>query len=106
MGKHFLWLLHYACIAVFSVQALSAQIQVLAVTDAATFTPGLPFYGSLATVFCTGLTGVNGVQSATSYPLPYQIAGVSVTISGGIAPLLAVADLGSYHRSIFRCPDS
>jgi uncharacterized protein (TIGR03437 family) len=104
MGKDFLWLLHYACIAVFAVQALSAQIQVLAVTDAATFTPGLPFYGSLATVFCTGLTGTNGVQSASSYPLPYQIAGVSVTISGGMAPLLAVADLGSYQQINIQVP--
>jgi uncharacterized protein (TIGR03437 family) len=74
-----------------------------AVTDAATFTPGLPFAGSLATVFCTGLTGI-GTQTATSFPLPFQIAGVSVTISGTSAPLLAVGNLGGYQQINIQVP--
>jgi uncharacterized protein (TIGR03437 family) len=82
----------------------SAQVRILAITDGATFTPGVPNYGSLATVFCTGLTGIHGVQSATQYPLPNQIAGVSVRFVGNLAPLLAVADLGSYQQVNFQVP--
>jgi uncharacterized protein (TIGR03437 family) len=82
----------------------TAQIRVLAVTDGATFTPGLPYYGSLATVFCTGLNGLNGIQGAPQYPLPYSIAGVTVYVSGAPAPLLAVADLGGYQQVNFQVP--
>jgi|ERR1017187_8150514 uncharacterized protein (TIGR03437 family) len=91
-------------IAAFAIQTATAQIKVLAVTDAATFTPGMPYYGSLASVFCTGLTGINGIQSANSLPLPYELAGVSVTVSGATAPLLAVADLGSYQQINIQVP--
>ena len=88
-------------IALLAIHTAFAQIQVLAVTDAATFTPGLPFACSLATVFCTGLTGINRSQAATSYPLPYQIDGVSVTINGMSAPLLAVGNPGGYQQINF-----
>lgn len=91
---------------VFAIQTAAAQIHVLAVTDAAAFTPGIPYYGSLASIFCTGLTGVHGVQSANSLPLPYELGGVSVTVSGGSAPLLAVADLGGYQQINIQVPAS
>jgi uncharacterized protein (TIGR03437 family) len=94
----------FVFLAVLAIHTASAQIRVLAVTDAATFTPGLPFSGSLATVFCTGLTGITGVQSAANYPLPDQIAGVSVTINGTSAPLLAVADSGGYQQINIQVP--
>jgi uncharacterized protein (TIGR03437 family) len=90
--------------AALTIQTATAQIQVLAVTDAATFTPGMPYSGSLASVFCTGLTGIGGIQSASQYPLPYQIAGVSITVSGGSAPVLAVADFGSYQQINIQVP--
>jgi len=86
--------------------AAMAEIRVLAVTDSATFTPGLPQYLSLATIFCTGLTGINGVQQAAGYPLPYQIAGISVTVGGAAAPLLAVADLLSYQQINIQMPNT
>lgn len=84
---------------------LSAQtIRILAVTDAATFAPGLPYSGSLASIFCTGLTAISGIQSASTLPLPYQLVGVSVTVNGADAPLLAVADLGGYHQINIQVP--
>lgn len=88
------------------IPSTTAQIRVLAVTDSATFTPGLPYVGPLATVFCTGLTGIVGVQAAREYPLPYEIAGVSVNVSGGSAPLLAVADLSGYQQINIQMPYS
>src|SRR4051812_35170530 len=68
---------------VFSILAIgSAQstqdIKIIAVTNSADFQPGLSDRGSLASIFCTGLKTVDGIQSATQYPLPYDIAGVSV----------------------------
>jgi uncharacterized protein (TIGR03437 family) len=94
----------YFAIATVAIRTATAQIQVLAVTDSATFTPGLPYYGSLASVFCTGLTGIDGIQSAKQYPLPYEIAGVSVTVSGTGAPLLAVVDFGTYQQINIQVP--
>ena len=88
---------------VFAPEA-TAQIQVLAVTDSASFTPGLPSGGSLASIFCTGLNAIDGIQSHTEYPLPYEIAGVSVTVSGVAAPLLAVANLGGYQQINIQVP--
>src|ERR1043166_4294319 len=86
-------------IALFMVQTATAQIRVLAISDSAGFTPGLPAVGSFASVGLVGLTGINGVQSATGYPLPYNLAGVSVRVDGTDAPILAVAARGGYHRT-------
>lgn len=91
-------------IAFTAIQTITAQIRVLSVTDSATFTLGLPAYGSLASVFCTGLTCIVGTQSAKQYPLPYEIAGVSVRVSGYPAPLLGVADLGIYQQINIQVP--
>jgi uncharacterized protein (TIGR03437 family) len=78
-----------------------AQIQILAVVNSASYQAGLPEAGSLATIFCTGLTGIADVVSpATQSPLPVQLAGVQVTVNLGAAPLLAVADLGSGMQQI------
>jgi hypothetical protein len=68
------------------------QIGNIAVTNAASFERGLPGNGSVGTVFCTGLT-VQGVSAAHDVPLPFSLAGVSVTIGGMAAPLFAVANL-------------
>jgi uncharacterized protein (TIGR03437 family) len=80
----------------------AAEIMVLALTDAATFTPGLPQVGSLGTIFCTGLTGISGVQTATRYPLPFEMSGVSVWVHSIKVPLLAIADFGSYQQINFQ----
>jgi uncharacterized protein (TIGR03437 family) len=83
-----------------------AQIQILAVVNAASYQAGIPEPGSLAAIFCTGLTGITGVVSPdTVDPLPLQLAGVQVTVNLGAAPLLAVADLGAGMQQInFQVP--
>jgi uncharacterized protein (TIGR03437 family) len=83
---------------------LAAQIQITAVTTSAGFVPGLPGLGGLATIFVRGLTGVSGIIGASSFPLPYQIAGVQVRFGSLSAPILAVADLGSYQQINVQVP--
>jgi uncharacterized protein (TIGR03437 family) len=80
----------------------SCQIGNIVVTSAASFQRGLPAPGSIATIFCTGLT-VTGVVAATGTPLPYMLEGVTVTIFGAAAPLFA-ADLGGYQQINFQVP--
>ena len=94
-----IWL---ACILWLTSAGLArAQIQILAVVNSASYQTGLPEPGSLATIFCTGLTGIAGIVSpATQYPLPLELAGVRVTVNLGAAPLLAVADLGGGVQQI------
>jgi uncharacterized protein (TIGR03437 family) len=76
-----------------------------AVVNSASYAPGLPFAGGLATVFLTGLTGINGIVAADRYPLPTQLAGVSVKVNGELAPLLAVASLPGGEQQInFQVP--
>ncbi len=73
----------------------SVKIKIEAIVNAASFQPGLPDGGSLATIFCSGLdsslTGQAGtVIAPASSPLPTQLAGVQVSINGAPAPILAV----------------
>jgi len=76
-----------------------------AVVNSASYAPGLPFAGGLATVFLSGLTGINGIIAADRYPLPTQLAGVSVKVNGELAPLLAVASLPGGEQQInFQVP--
>jgi hypothetical protein len=66
---------------------------------------GLPFAGSLATVFLHGLMGINGIIAADNFPLPTQLAGVSVKVNGELAPILAVASLpGDWQQINFQVP--
>jgi uncharacterized protein (TIGR03437 family) len=92
-------------VIVANVPYAAAQIRVLAVTTSAGFTPGLPSAGSLASIGLTGLAGIQGVQTVTGYPLPYELEGVSVTVNGTPAPILAVADLGAYQQVNIQVPD-
>ena len=95
-------LLYFAAV-VITPQA-RGEIRMLAITSAAGFMPGLPQPGSLATAFCTGLTGISGVIPANSNPLPHSIQGVGVVVGGIDAPLLAVADFGGYQQINFQVP--
>jgi uncharacterized protein (TIGR03437 family) len=74
------------------------------ITNAATFATGLPPPGGLATIFCSNLQGIRGVVRATSFPLPHELAGVSVFVSGFPAPLLAVADVNGQQQINFQVP--
>jgi uncharacterized protein (TIGR03437 family) len=94
--------------ATFALQALlpavlTGQIGNVVVTNAASFQAGLPAPLSIGAIFCTGLT-VSGVVGAPGTPLPFTLAGVTVTVGGVPAPLFAVADLGGYQQINFQVP--
>jgi uncharacterized protein (TIGR03437 family) len=81
--------------------------------NAASFQPGLPNGGALATMFVSGLTAppINakpGVYVASGLPLPYQLGGVQVGFYGYNAPILAVVipETGSsqYSQINFQVP--
>ncbi|MCC6585886.1 MAG: hypothetical protein IT168_04130 [Bryobacterales bacterium] len=82
---------------------VSAQIGNIAVTSGASLLPGLPPKGSIAAIFCTGIS-LSGSVSASGNPLPATLAGVTVTIGGVAAPLFAVADLGPYQQINLQVP--
>lgn len=79
-------------------------VQNIVVTSAASFQAGLPPPGSIATIFCAGLS-VQGLITATDLPLPYTLAGVTVTVGGLPAPLFAVAELAGYQQINLQVPD-
>ena len=74
-----------------------------AVVNAASFGPGL-VPGSLATVFGTGITSLPGIVSATTFPLPTELAGTSVTLNGVRVPITAVADVNGIEQINFQIP--
>jgi len=84
----------------------NGQIRVLTITSSATFTTGLLKPGSLASIFCTGLTVVPDLVAADGYPLPRTLAGVRVTFGATDARILAVANLagGAYQQINVQIP--
>jgi uncharacterized protein (TIGR03437 family) len=67
------------------------QPKIEAIVNAATFQPGLPYGGGLATLFVSGLSGTPGTYlAASSAPLPFALAGVGVEVNYALAPILAV----------------
>jgi uncharacterized protein (TIGR03437 family) len=67
------------------------QPKIQAIVNAATFQPGLPYGGGLATLFVSGLTGPPGTYlAASSAPLPFALAGVEVDVNYTRSPILAV----------------
>lgn len=73
------------------------------VVNAASGAPGLS-PGSIGTIYGARLTTVNGIAQATTYPLPRELAGTSVTVSGYRAPLYAVASVGNQEQINFQVP--
>lgn len=69
-----------------------SQAKIVAVVNAASFQPGLPYGGALATAYVSGLVGLKtGTYLApSSQPLPYSLGGIGVKVNGALAPLLAV----------------
>jgi len=97
------------CIALLlaiSVEGRS-EIRILQVYSAIA-TPGLPAPGSLATVYCTGIDGIEGTLEGSGVPLPTSLGGVRVTFGAVDAPLLAVKDVRSgdnaYQQINFQVP--
>jgi uncharacterized protein (TIGR03437 family) len=76
----------------------------MAVVNSASYQAGISEPGSLATIFCTGLTGVTGVVSPdTLTPLPLELAGVQVTVNF-VRPrcLQSLTWAGECNRSISK----
>lgn len=74
------------------------------IVNAASFTSGLASPGGLGTIFCSNLKGIGSVVRAVGFPLPYEVAGVSVSVGGFPAPLLAVADWNGWQQINFQVP--
>jgi len=79
------------------------QVVPAGVVNAASFVLPPPI-GSLATVFGTDLSKINGIVQAAGTPLPTQLAGVSVTVGGVAAPILAVANVNGQEQINFQVP--
>ena len=63
----------------------------VAVENAAGFQSGLPAPGGLGSLFVDGIP-VTGTVVAPELPLPTQLAGITVSVDGIAAPILAVAN--------------
>jgi uncharacterized protein (TIGR03437 family) len=79
------------------------QIGSIVVTSAAGFEPGLPAKGSIAAVFVTGLTGIEGIITA-GLPLPTELAGVRIRVGGTYAPIFDVAAVDGFQQINFQVP--
>ncbi|MCZ2151704.1 MAG: hypothetical protein LC126_28510 [Bryobacterales bacterium] len=88
----------------FMALTLSGQMGDVVVTSAASFEFGLPPPGSIAAIFCSGLTGITETIQAAGFPLPRELGGVRVTIGGAPAPILAVAPVEGYHQINVQVP--
>ena len=74
-----------------------------AVVNAASFLPGVS-PGGLASIFGQDLSSVTGTLVATTNPLPTQLADVSVSVNGVLAPLFVVALSASQDQINFQVP--
>jgi uncharacterized protein (TIGR03437 family) len=92
--------------AIFSSMPIGrAEIKILAVTSSTDFQSATIAPGSLESIWCTGLTGIQGVVDANGPVLPTQLAGISVYAGGAAnAPILAIADLGGYQLINIQIP--
>ncbi len=91
------------CLAV-AAGGLRAEVAILSVTSGASFESGLPPKGSIATIFCRGLTGIDKVAQASGTPLPFTLAGVRVVVGGATAPLFAVAPGEAFQQINIQVP--
>jgi len=70
----------------------AVQFTANSIGNAASYHPGLPEAGGLATLFVTGVN-VSGLETTSGDPLPAELAGVSILVDGVPAPMLAVAGI-------------
>ncbi len=75
----------------------------LSITNAASFMPGLT-PGSLVTIFGEHLSSVEGIVSASGFPLPTRLGGTSVTVGGTEAPLFTVANVEGSEQINLQVP--
>jgi uncharacterized protein (TIGR03437 family) len=75
----------------------------VAVVNAASFLDGIS-PGALVTIFGDNLSDVNGVVVASTNPLPYELAHVSVDVNGVPAPIFSVAYNGTEDQISIQVP--
>ena len=84
--------------------ASTLDVPASSIVNGASFAPGLPLPGGLASVFLRGLN-LPGTMIASGSPLPLVLAGVSILVGGASAPILAVAPVASGMQQInFQVP--
>jgi hypothetical protein len=71
-------------------QGSPLQFSWQAITNGASFNPGLPAPGGLATLFVSGLNLTSPVN-ANGFPLPVNLAGISILVNGTPAPILTAS---------------
>lgn len=79
------------------------QLSSAGVVHAASFEPGL-VAGSLASIFLSGVRDSPGISRAINIPLPLSLDGVSVTMDGAVAPILAVANVDGAEQINVQVP--
>jgi uncharacterized protein (TIGR03437 family) len=79
------------------------QLSSAGVVHAASFEPGL-VAGSLASIFLSGVRDSPGISRALNIPLPLSLDGVSVTMDGAAAPILAVANVNGAEQINVQAP--
>lgn len=79
-------------IDVVKIAPAGRPIPIDGIANAASFQPGLPMSGGLASMFVHG-PNFSGTVQANGTPLPSELAGVSMLINGIPAPILSVSDL-------------
>jgi uncharacterized protein (TIGR03437 family) len=85
------------------VGSVAPRITATGVVNAASFLAGLTA-GSLATVFAAGVLDTAGILAASQAPLPAALGGVSVTVNGIAAPILAIANVNGREQVNFQVP--
>jgi uncharacterized protein (TIGR03437 family) len=81
-------------IGVVKISPAGTPLAIAGIANAFSFNPGLPAPGGLASIFVSGLN-ISGTVTANGFPLPAELAGVSVLVDGQEAPLLGVANVPS-----------
>lgn len=79
------------------------QLSSSGVVHGASFEPGL-VAGSLASIFASGVRETSGISRALNVPLPLSLEGVSVTMDGVAAPILAVANVSGTEQINVQVP--
>ena len=94
------------CLVLALARAATAQVANinLTITSAASFQLGVPAKGSIAAIFCTGLTHLTGLSVASGAPLPYELDGVQVWVGGAPAPIFAVGGFDGFQLVNVQIP--
>jgi glucose/arabinose dehydrogenase len=88
---------------IYRITAGPPLVSANAVVNAASFAGGISA-GSLATVFGAGVTSFPGIVQASGFPLPTELAGVSITLNGIRAPIVATALVNGQEQINFQVP--